>query len=119
MEKDNVTRGIISGLLLSVVTLVALLFVGCATVPVTQVHGDVAVEHPTALLTGPATGHWAEQDEHPVIVYTVLGTDCTQLSAQAAEPTFVSHGSFTLASGETLCAIQLRDNQRVLFHAKR
>lgn len=112
------TRSFISLMLLSIAGLVLCLALGCAQT-VQQFHGEAKVDRPTALLTGPAVGHWAEQDEHAVIVYTVLGTDCAQLSAQAAEPVFQSHGFFALATGETLCALHLRDNQRVLWHAER
>ncbi len=111
------TRNFISLRLLCIAGLVLCLAIGCAQ-PLRQSHGEAKVDRPTALLTGPAVGHWAEQDEHAVIVYTVLGTDCTQLSAQAAEPVFASHGFFALATGETLCALHLRNNQRVLWHAE-
>ena len=118
LPKSRTVVSITSAMLASVFVLVALLFTGCATAR-PQMHGDVAIEHPTALITGPAVGHWAEQDEHAVIAYTVSGTDCTQLSAQRNEPSFVTHGTFALAAGETFCVIQLRDKQRVLFHAER
>jgi hypothetical protein len=94
---------------------------GCATIqPGQSFHATISVSAPTPLLTGPARGHWAEQNEHAVITYTVLGTDCTYLSAQAEAPQFESHGTFVLGPGTTLCAIPLRDEgQKVLVHAER
>ena len=93
---------------------------GCATA-LGPIHGDVSISAPTALVTGPAHGHWAEQDEHAVIVYTVIGNDCTYLATQSPQsPVFESHGTFVLGPGITLCVIPLRDHeQRVLWHAER
>jgi hypothetical protein len=94
-------------------------FAGCATPP-RQSHGEVTVSAPTPLVTGPARGHWEEQDGHAVIAYTVLGNECTYLAAQAQAPTFESRGSFILGPGVTLCVIPLRNHeQRILFHVER
>lgn len=112
------TRNFISLMLLCIAGLVLCLAMGCAP-QLQQVHGDFAITEPTALITGPAVGHWQEQDNHPVISYTVTGFDCKLLATQAREPEFVSSGRFALAADETLCVIQLRDKQRVLFHAER
>lgn len=92
---------------------------GCASAP-TRVHLDVPVslEAPTFLLTGPARGHWAEQDEHSVVVYKVRGKDCKQMSA-AGVPEIDFHGSFELRKDESLCVLPLRTNQRLLLHGER
>jgi len=96
-----------------------LAFGGCATLP-QQVRGEVTISAPTPVITGPARGHWAEQAEHAVIAYTVLGNECTYLAAQAQAPTFESHGTFILGPGVTLCLIPLRNHeQHILFHAER
>ena len=94
-------------------------FTGCATGP-KQFHGETKVSSPTPLVTGPAKGHWSEQDDHAVIAYTVLGNECTYLAAQAQAPVFESRGSFILAPGVTLCVIPLRNHeQRILYHVER
>ncbi len=119
-SKDPKTVGIISSLLLSVAVLIALLFTGCATAP-PQVRGSATLHglRPSLLLTGPASGHWAEESEHPVITYKVRGTNCGHLATQVGESQVEDHGVFTLGVNESFCVLQLRRDQRVLFHAER
>jgi len=109
-------------IVVSMLAALALLFVcvaSCATTPAGS-HRTVEVSGPTPLLTGPAMGHWAEQNEHPVMLYTVLGNECEFLANQEQAPAYESHGTFVLAPGVTLCAIQLRNpSQTILLHVER
>jgi hypothetical protein len=114
----NPSRSIIVSMLVAL-TFLFVCMAGCATQQPRDFHATVQVGAPTLLVTGPAKGHWAEQDEHQVMTYTVLGTECDFLAAQTTGPVYASHGDFLLGPGVSLCAIQLRSNQSVLLHAER
>jgi hypothetical protein len=117
----NTTRLSIAFLLAAIVAVVlatGAALTGCATGG--TLHGSVPIDAPTALVTGPAHGHWAEENDRNVIAYTVLGTDCTSLSAQDQAPRVSTHGRFLLAPGVTLCVLPVGSKSRnVLFHAER
>lgn len=92
---------------------------GCATAPTTM-RGSVPLsfDEATAVTAGPGHGHWNEEADRTVIVYTVRGVDCNQLSGMG-KPSYDSKGWFALAAGETLCVLPLRAGQRVAFHVTR
>jgi hypothetical protein len=117
----NTTRLSIAFLLAAIVAVVlatGAALTGCATGG--TLHGSVPIDAPTALVTGPARGHWAEQDDHNVIAYTVLGTDCLALAGQSDAPAVSTHGRFLLAPGVTLCVLPVGSKSHViLFHAER
>jgi hypothetical protein len=118
MNTTRFSMGFLLAVTVALVLAIGSALTGCATGQ--QLHGDTPIDGPTALVTGPARGHWAEQDDHGVIVYTVMGTNCTDLVGQDRAPVVQTHGNFLLAPGITLCVIPLRDKtQRVLFHAER
>jgi hypothetical protein len=117
MTNRQVLLSIVAGLLwgLAIVAIVAI--ASCAT---TSIHREVVVSAPTALVAGPARGHWAEEDGRPVIAYTVLGNDCGKFDQAPLGAYVRSNDSFLLAPGVTLCAIGLQAReQRVLLHAER
>lgn len=96
------------------------LLVGCVVAPTTrQLHGDIPVSasNPTLIVNGPARGHWTEQDEGEIVVYVVPGNDCAHLAFSKGVEV-ASRGRFSLSKGESFCAMPLRLNQHVLFHAE-
>jgi hypothetical protein len=89
---------------------------GCAHV-FDQVHDEVDVAGPTAVVTGPARGHWQEEGEHALLSYTVFGTDCTAMPY--AIPELRTEGWFALGPGVTLCVMSTTDKvQRISYHAE-
>lgn len=107
--------------LVAIVGLLMLVYCGCAT---PQLRGNgVAVNGPTYLLSGPAAGHIIEDSEGKVGLYTVRGNDCkgdAAVTDEAADSLrIVSNYHFTVDAGKSLCAIPMKDNTHVSFHAER
>ena len=90
---------------------------GCAST-LKQVHFEKDVDATTLLMTGPARGHWSEESEHLLIVYTVLGNDCRSLPSKDIGTSLKSSGTFFLGPGASLCAAPLRSRQHVLIHGE-
>jgi len=104
--------------LMGLVLAAGLAFGGCATGP-QQIHGSVAVNRVTPIISGPAHGHLAEESEKPVALFFVRGDNCMNPDGVTADLEFVSHIKFEVPVGYTLCAAPLDEHQRVLFHAER
>jgi len=112
---------VIAFLIVIGVALLCFAYAGCAT---PQLRGNsIRVDGPTYLLSGPAAGHLIEESEGRVGLYTVRGTDCkgdAAVTDEAADSLrIVSNYHFTVDAGKSLCAIPMKDDTRVSFHAER
>ena len=79
-----------------------------------KVHFETDVDASTLVMTGPARGHWSEETSTNLIIFTVLGNDCRSLPARDIGSSISSQGTFLLGPGVSLCAVPLRDRQRIL-----
>ena len=81
-------------------------FTGCATTP-KQIHVSMPVNDLTVVIQGPARGHFAEETERDLFVWTETGSTCLG-GAISGRIERVSHGRFDLLDGQSLCASPVR-----------